>query len=106
MLAVVQALPIATLTLLTSGVCTLLVDQGRPRSRSLGVPVGGAADRAAFALGNALLGNPPDAPALEISLTGPTVQADADLACVLFGAPFTITLGHRPLTAGKSLTLP
>lgn len=105
-LAVAQALPIATLTLLTPGVCTLLVDQGRPRSRSLGVPVGGAADGAAFALGNALLGNPRDAPALEICLAGPTLQADEDLACVLFGAPFTLSLGHQSLTAGKTFTLP
>jgi antagonist of KipI len=96
---------IATLTLLSPGLCTLLVDHGRPRSRSLGVPVGGAADRAALALGNTLVGNPPDAPALEVCLSGPTLVADADLACVIFGAPFEIWTAHRRLRVEKTFTL-
>ena len=55
-----------SLTVLDPGLHSLLVDLGRPSSRSLGVPVGGAADRFAFALGNALLGNDPAAVALEL----------------------------------------
>ena len=61
---------------LDAGPSSRIVDFGRPASRSLGVPVGGAADRAALALGNALVGNPPDAPALEISLKGPVLLAE------------------------------
>jgi antagonist of KipI len=69
------------------------------------VPVGGAADRAALALGNALVGNGPDAAALEVTLAGPTLQADCDLACVVYGAPFELA-GDRPgLTAGTTFTL-
>src|SRR5579883_290211 len=71
------------LRLLTPGLCTMLVDFGRPASRSLGVPVGGAADRWSLALGNGLVGNPPDTAALEINLAGPTLRADVELACVL-----------------------
>lgn len=67
--------------------------------------MGGAADRAALAIGNALVGNLPDAAALEISLTGPTLEADCDIACVVHGAPFEITLGKRRLTPGKTFTL-
>src|SRR5262249_53247154 len=66
------------LRVLEPGLCTLLVDQGRPRTRSHGVPLGGAADRTCLALGNALAGNPPDAPALEITLAGPTLQAEGN----------------------------
>ncbi len=95
----------ATLKVLQPGLCTLVVDHGRPRSRSLGVPVGGAADRAALAVGNALVGNPPDAAALEVALAGPTLTADAALACVLYGAPFDLSTDRRPLTAGKTFTL-
>ena len=80
-----------SLRILEPGLCTLVVDFGRPGSRSLGVPVGGAADRMALALGNALVGNPPAFAALEISMAGPTVQADTPLACVLFGAPFDLS---------------
>jgi antagonist of KipI len=94
-----------TLTLLSAGAYTLLVDQGRPGSRSLGVPVGGAADRTSLALGNALVGNEPDAPALEICLSGPTVVADVDLACVVFGAPFEVTTSRRRVRPGRTFTL-
>ena len=96
---------IATLTILSPGLCTLLVDRGRPRTRSLGAPVGGAADSFSLALGNALNGNAPDAPALEICLSGPVLCADENLACVLFGAPFELTAGQHRLTAGTTFTL-
>src|SRR5258708_2921626 len=93
-----------SLRVLEAGLYTLLVDFGRPGSRSLGVPVGGAADRFSLALGNALVGNPPDAAALEISLAGPTLQADCDLACVVFGAPFDLRSDRQTLLAGKTFT--
>jgi antagonist of KipI len=69
------------------------------------VPVGGAADRAALALGNGLVGNPPDAPALEISLAGPTLTSDHTLACVLFGAPFDLSSDRQTLKAGTTFML-
>lgn len=94
-----------SLRLLTAGLHTMLVDFGRPASRSLGVPMGGAADRWSLALGNGLVGNPPDMTALEINLAGPTLRADVELACVLFGAPFTLTAGRRPLVHGTTFTL-
>jgi antagonist of KipI len=97
--------PLANLSVLRPGLRTLVVDRGRPHCRSLGVPVGGAADRASLALGNALVGNAPDAAALEVCLAGPTLVADAPLACVLFGAPFDLATDRRPLTAGKTFTL-
>lgn len=96
----------AALTVANPGLCTLIVDHGRPRFRSLGVPVGGAADRFALAIGNALVGNPPDATALEISLHGPTLTANEDIACVLYGAPFDMTLGGRIQEIGRTFSLP
>src|SRR5581483_334951 len=94
-----------TLKVLAPGLHTLVVDHGRPRSRSLGVPVGGAADRFSLTLGNALVGNPPDAAALEISLAGPTLRASGELACVVYGAPFDLASNRQPLTAGTTFTL-
>ncbi|MGL4424363.1 MAG: biotin-dependent carboxyltransferase family protein, partial [Gemmataceae bacterium] len=58
-------------------------------------PVGGAADRAAHALANALVNNPPDAATLEITFVGPTLQATRPVACALFGAPFQMAIGNR-----------
>jgi antagonist of KipI len=81
------------------------VDRGRPRSRSLGVPLGGAADRTALLLGNALVGNEPDAAALEFALAGPTLQASDDLACVVVGAPFDLFSDRQALRIGRTFTL-
>jgi antagonist of KipI len=81
------------------------VDRGRTRTRSLGVPVGGPADAFALALGNGLVGNPPDTPALEVCLSGPTLICDEDLACVVFGAPFGVRAGNRRLAANRTFTL-
>jgi biotin-dependent carboxylase-like uncharacterized protein len=93
------------LTVVAAGFHTLVVDMGRPRTRSLGVPVGGAADRRALALGNALVGNDADAAALEINLAGPTLRSSGRVAAVLFGAPFRLTSDRQPLTAGTTFTL-
>jgi 5-oxoprolinase (ATP-hydrolysing) subunit C len=94
-----------SLRVLDPGLYTLVVDLGRPHHRSLGVPVSGAADRTALALGNALVGNPPDAAALEFSLTGPTLQAGCELACVIYGAPFEMASNLQRLVVGKTFTL-
>jgi antagonist of KipI len=94
-----------TLRILEAGLCTLVVDFGRPGSRSLGIPVGGAADRTSLALGNGLVGNAADAAGLEISLAGPTLQATCELACVVQGAPFELASGRRRLVVGKTFTL-
>src|SRR5262249_22580255 len=93
-----------SLVLLDPGLLSLLVDHGRQRWRSLGVPLGGGADRAALALGNALVGNPPDALALEFTLAGPTLEAREPAACAVFGAPFHLTINGRPLAAGTTFT--
>src|SRR4029077_6950780 len=79
--------------------------RGRPRCRSLGVPVGGAADRLSLALGNALVGHPPGAAGLGIRLAGPTLRAACRLGCVVLGAPVELTTDRRPLVMGKTFTL-
>lgn len=95
----------ATLTILAPGLSTLVVAAPRLRSRSLGVPVGGPADRFAHAIGNALVGNPPQTAALEISIVGPTVVANAPVACVVHGAPFAMRTKQHALHAGTTFTL-
>ncbi len=88
------------------GLFSLPVGLGRPGRRALGVPAGGAADRAAHTLANALLGNRPEAVTLEVTLAGPTLTADAPTACVVFGAPFELAVaGRAPPTAGTTFTL-
>jgi 5-oxoprolinase (ATP-hydrolysing) subunit C len=88
-----------------TGLFSLLVDHGRPRTRSLGMPVGGAADRTALALGNALVGNLPAALALEVTLLGPTIEALQTTACVLFGAAFQSEINGSRISVATTFTL-
>jgi antagonist of KipI len=94
-----------TLRVLEPGLQSLVVDFGRPSNRSLGMPLGGAADRWSLSLGNALVGNAPNAAALELCLAGPTLQAMCDLGCVVFGAPFEVFRGDERLAPGRSFNL-
>ncbi len=94
-----------TLRILKAGLDSRIVDRGRPSSRGLGVPIGGAADSWSLALGNALAGNSPDGPALEICMLGPTVEALHDTGVVVAGAPFELLRDHETLRPGKSFTL-
>jgi biotin-dependent carboxylase-like uncharacterized protein len=94
-----------SLRVLAAGTHSLIVDGGRPATRGLGVPVGGPADRAALMLGNALVGNPPLTPALEVTLSGPTLMAEADVGACIFGAPFRLDRDGDPLPAGYTFTL-
>lgn len=93
-------------TVLDAGFHSLLVDRGRRGSRHLGVPLGGAADSAALAIANGLVGNPPATTALEVTMLGPTLRADAPTACALFGAPFGMALANKGrLATGSTFTL-
>jgi antagonist of KipI len=94
-----------SLRVLEPGLYTMVVDRGRPGWRGLGVPLGGPADRKALALGNALVGNAPGAAALEMTLSGPTLEAGCDLACVVHGAPFALTSDRQTLKAGTTFVL-
>jgi biotin-dependent carboxylase-like uncharacterized protein len=94
-----------TLRVLEPGLHTLVVDFGRPGHRSLGIPLGGAADRASLTFGNALLGNPPHAAGLEINLRGPTLEAECDLACVIYGPRCELHADLQELVVGRTFTL-
>ncbi len=67
----------AQLEVIDAGLMVALQDRGRFGYRRLGVPVSGAFDPSLLAAANALVGNTPDAAALEILLTGPTLKVRA-----------------------------
>jgi biotin-dependent carboxylase-like uncharacterized protein len=82
----VTATPVRALTVLAPGPLTTVQDAGRPGQAALGIGRSGAADRASYALANRLLGNPAGAAALEVTLGGLAVRAEADLVVVTTGA--------------------
>jgi antagonist of KipI len=76
------------LRVLHPGIRTTIQDMGRPGWRRYGVPPGGAMDPLAAAEANLLVGNPPDAPVLELCLQGQQFQV-LNGAWIAIGGPST-----------------
>ncbi|MFN8619225.1 MAG: biotin-dependent carboxyltransferase family protein [Chloroflexota bacterium] len=74
------------LEILGPGLHTTIQDAGRPDATWLGVPASGACDPLALAAANVLLGNPPDAAAIEMTLLGPELAVLAPCVIALAGA--------------------
>jgi len=100
----------AGLKVLMPGLHTTVQDLGRSGYQAIGVPVSGALDGFSLRLANALVGNSLGSPALEILLSGPTLEVTADTARVaLAGVGARLEFGaERPrvVAAGQSVTLP
>jgi antagonist of KipI len=75
---------------------TTVQDLGRRGYQGLGVPVAGPMDSYSHRLANQLVGNHPSAAALEITLLGPDLVADADITCAVTGANIAVTADGRP----------
>lgn len=88
------------------GLLTTVQDLGRPRHRFAGVPPGGALDRFALVAANLLVGNPDGAPALECTVTGPVLEADAPLVVAITGGDFRPLLDGVEAPAWTCLQLP
>ncbi len=101
------------LEVLRPGPLTLVQDLGRPGWKHVGVGAAGPADTAAHALANRLVGNPPDAATLEVTLGGLVVRATASVCVAVTGAPAPATVNGRAhahpsrlyLVAGDELAL-
>ena len=93
------------LRVLNAGTYSLLVDHGRLRTRGLGVPIGGAADRAAYALANAMVGDGGRAVALECTLAGPTLESTGWHGGAFFGAHFDLWINDRPIGGNRTFNL-
>lgn len=94
-----------SLKVLAPGLQSTVQDLGRTGLRHLGVAVGGVLDPDALRAGNALLGNAPDAAALEFALLGPTLRAEVELLIVVLGTE-TATLDGVRLPAGRAIRCP
>ena len=90
---------------------TVQASPGRVGFWHVGVPPSGPMDGRSFALGNEILGNPPDAAGLECTATGPTLRVDTDAVFCLTGADMRATLdgeavpSFEPFAAGAGSTL-
>src|SRR5215471_14633456 len=99
----------AGLKVLAPGLHTTVQDLRRAGYQAIGVPVSGALDGINLRLANALAGNPPGAPTLEVLISGPTLEIAADTVRVaLTGAGASLAIGPEKarLDTGQSVTLP
>jgi biotin-dependent carboxylase-like uncharacterized protein len=81
-------------------------DLGRPGWGAWGVPASGALDEESLRLANRLVGNPPDAAALEITLSGPVFKAVGDALLAVVGGAFGPAPGEvMPIRDGGTLAL-
>ncbi len=100
---------IPALEIIVAGLHTTVQDRGRFGYQDVGVPASGPLDRISFHLANALVGNAPDTPALEMLLQGPTLKVRAEsvrLSLVGCNASIDIRSGNaRTVPAGQSVRL-
>jgi allophanate hydrolase subunit 2 len=64
----------ALLQVVQAGPHVTVQDMGRPGMMRFGLSASGPMDRTALAIANAALGNPPEAPGIEISRGGLTLE--------------------------------
>src|SRR5882724_8823587 len=96
-----------TIEVFEPGVHTSVQDYpGRLGYWSVGVPPSGPMDSLAFRLANRLVGNPPNAAALELTLTGPTLQFKFDAVIAVAGAAMRAEIDGRPVARWKAHIVP
>jgi antagonist of KipI len=89
-----------SIRILRPGLLTTVQDRGRHGYQRVGLCPGGAMDPVALALANALVGNPPDEAALEITVIGPEIVFEVDTLVAVCGAEFATSFPHnRPVLA-------
>ncbi len=82
-----------TFEVITAGTQTTVQDfPGRQGYWAVGVPPSGPMDNRALRLGNALLGNAPDAAGLEITMSGPLLRFNTDAVVAVTGAETPLKL--------------
>jgi biotin-dependent carboxylase-like uncharacterized protein len=89
-----------------AGPLTTVQDLGRPGLASLGVPESGALDPRALRLANRLVGNPEDAPGLEVTFGGLRLTARRQVVLAVTGAPVSVTVAGAAAGLGCAVSVP
>jgi biotin-dependent carboxylase-like uncharacterized protein len=87
------------------GAQTTVQDAGRRGQLRYGIPPSGPVDARSFTLANRLVGNPDGAAALEFTLVGPRLRAEAPCAIAVTGADAPVTVNDAPAAAWTTLML-
>jgi KipI family sensor histidine kinase inhibitor len=92
-----RASAIGGLQVLKPGALTTVQDLGRRGHEGIGVPVAGAMDPFALRAANLLVGNPPGAAGLEITVAGPTLRATRECIIAVGGADLGLRVNGQQL---------
>lgn len=90
---------------LRAGLLDSVQDAGRFGLRHLGVGSAGALDAYSFTIANRLVGNRPDAAALEITLNGPALRLRRAATVALCGADIVARIDSEPLPGWRPMRL-
>lgn len=93
---------VSAFTVLSGGFLSTVQDAGRPGYAHLGISPAGAADGVSFCLGNLLVGNPPDAPSVEMTLVGGSFRVESPSLIAITGSDFAPTLDGVGLSLWQS----
>ena len=95
-----------SLHVISPGLLTTVQDGGRAGLRHIGIGNAGAADRHSLRLANLLVGNPPEAAAIEITLRGPTLQFTQGAEIAMTGGDIIADVDGTALPAWRPVRLP
>lgn len=97
---------VARLEVLHAGPHITVQDGGRSGLKRYGVPASGPMDRKSFAIANAVLGNPVDHAAIEVSVAGLSLRCtEGAITVAVAGGGFVLQAGTRRLGSWSVLTL-
>lgn len=91
------------LRIVKPGWMSALQDAGRKGHRAQGLPLSGAMDRDAYRCANLICGNRPDAVALELTLHGAVLMAEAELWLAHVGGGSLLHINGVPAPMGRLL---
>jgi biotin-dependent carboxylase-like uncharacterized protein len=94
------------ITVLRAGLLDSVQDLGRRGVRHLGVGLAGAVDRYSLQVANRLVGNPPGAAALEITLAGARLRLSRSARIAVCGADIETSADGIALPAWRPVVLP
>lgn len=94
-----------TFEVVKPGLLTTIQDMGRPGYFHLGIPEGGAMDRAAMRVANMLVGNPEDAAGLEAVFMGPELSFHEDTLVAVTGAEMPVFVDGDEKSSWSSFTV-
>lgn len=84
---------------------TTVQDLGRWGRQGSGVPVAGPMDSYSHRLANRIVGNDDTRAAIEVTLIGPEILADADVTCAVCGAEFALAVDGRSVPGNAPFRL-